>query len=304
MALAAVVAFLLTMASPARSAPIRVRDARGKLFVASTPPKRIVSVAPANTEILFALGLGPRVVGVTDYCDYPPQARKLPKVGGVQLNYERILSLRPDMILATVNLQAGAIARMDALHLRVFAIDPHTVAETIGAIQLVGRATGTEQAAHAVARRMRATLAGIRRPPPGKRLRVLHIIQLQPLIVAGPGTFMDDCIRLAGGVNVAADAKAPYPTFSVEEAVLRKPQVILTAKRNLAALRSSPVWRTVPAVANGHIYSPDPDLLERPGPRVVDGVALLAGILRRAAAAPKAHVAGARGALLAPRKPA
>jgi len=268
----------VVLSLPACGQPIRVRDSRGKLFTLPSPPRRIVSVAPSNTEILFALGLGPRVVGVTDFCDYPPAARALPKVGGVQLNYEKILSLKPDMVLAVTNLQKASIAKMEALKLPVFTIDPHTVEETIAAIELVGRATGAEAAAKRVTKQMRAKLNRVRAVLAGVRERpkVLSIIQFQPLIVVGPGTFMDDCIRLAGGRNIAADAKAPYPIFSVEKAVQRKPDVIFISKKQASALLSSPVWRSVPAVVNRRVYHPNPDLVELPGPRLADGVEMLA----------------------------
>jgi iron complex transport system substrate-binding protein len=272
---------LAAAAAPALGEQIRVRDSRGKLFTLPAPPKRIVSVAPSNTEILFALGLGRQMVGATDYCSHPPQARSLQKVGGIQLNYERILSLKPDMVLAVTNLQKTSIARMEALGLPVFTIDPHTVEETIAAIELVGRAAGSRAAAARVAGRMRTKLASVRKAVAGRSERpgVLTIIQLQPLIVAGPNTFMDDCIRLAGGRNVASDARGPYPIFSVEQAVLRKPEVIFTSPRNRQALLNSPVWRAVPAVSQGRIYHPEQDLVELPGPRLADGVEALARFL-------------------------
>ncbi|MGQ9525665.1 MAG: ABC transporter substrate-binding protein [Armatimonadota bacterium] len=263
---------------PVLSAPIRVRDSRGKLLVLPAPPKRIVSVAPSNTEILFALGVGPRVVGVTDFCDYPPAARRLPKVGGVQLNYETIISLKPDVVFAVTNLQAASIARMEKLGLRVFTIDPHSVEETISAIELVGQAVGAEAEAKRLAARMRRRLSAVRAVVARQRIRprVLNIIQLKPLIVTGPGNFMDDCIRIAGGRNIAGDAKSPYPIFSVELAVQRKPDIILIPKHQAPGLFSDPVWQSVPAVRNRRVYHPTPDLTERPGPRLVDGVEELA----------------------------
>jgi len=276
---------LYLSALPAQCAPIRVRDSRGKLLALPAPPRRIVSVAPSNTEILFALGVGPRVVGVTDFCDFPPAARRLPKVGGVQLNYERIISLKPDVVFAVTNLQAASIANMEKLGLRVFTVDPHSVQDTISAIELVGRATGAEAEAKRVAARMRARLSAVRAAVARQRTRpkVLSIIQLKPLIVAGPGNFMDDCIRLAGGRNIAADAKSPYPIFSVEVAVQRKPDIILIPKHQLPGLLSSELWKSVPAVRNGRVYHPTPDLTELPGPRLIDGVEELARLFHPSA---------------------
>lgn len=276
---------LYLSALPTLGAPIRVRDSRGKLLALPAPPKRIVSVAPSNTEILFALGLGSRVVGVTDFCDYPPAARRLPKVGGVQLNYEKIISLKPDVVFAVTNLQATNIAHMERLGLHVFTIDPHTVEQTISAIELIGRATGAEAEAKRVAARMRTRLSAVRTAVARVRTRpkVLSIIQFKPLIVTGPGNFMDDCIRLAGGRNIAGDAKSPYPIFSVELAVQRKPDIILIPKHQASGLLSSPLWRSVPAVRNGRVYHPTPDLTELPGPRLVDGVEELARLFHPSA---------------------
>ena len=276
---------LLLTASTALAAPIQVKDARGRLVKLPAPPRRIVSIAPSNTEILFALGLGPRIVGVTDFCDYPAQARRKPKVGGVVLNYEKILALKPDLIVGKYDLQKANIARLEGIsnvRLNVFAIDPRTVAETLTAIESLGRVTGTLPRARALVAGMKRDLAAARRIAARDRLRprTLAIIQRKPLIVVGPRTFMDDALRLAGARNVAADAKSPYPQFSLESAIARKPEVLLLSAATPQEVYADAVWRSVPAVRNRRVYSPPfMAALERPAPRLAPAIRQLAELL-------------------------
>ena len=268
-----------------QAAPVSVRDARGKVIALPAPPRRILSIAPSNTEILFALGLAPRIVGVTDFCDYPAQARRKPKVGGVQLNFERIVALKPDLIVAKYDFQKANVARLEKLGLRVFAVDPATVDQTLSAILSIGGVTGTLPRARVVVNGMRAELNRARRIAlrDRKRPRVLGIIQKRPLIVVGPRTFMDDAMRWAGAVNVAADAKQPYPQFSLESAVARKPDVLLLSAARPQEFYGDPVWRITPAVRARRVYSPPfMAALERPGPRLAGAVRQLAELLHPA----------------------
>lgn len=276
----AILLLAMVAAASALAAPIHVRDARGRWLSLPAPPRRIVSLAPSNTEILFALGLGPRIVGVSDYSDYPPAARTKPSVGGLILNTEKILSLRPDLLVGLASLQAPELRRLESLGLHVFAIDPHTIGQTIQAIQSVGAATGTQGRAAAVAHHMRAEIAAVRARLARARSRpkALVVVQWKPLIVVGPGTFMNDALTLAGATNVAADALAPYPSFSVETALARQPDVILLTEPN-ASVAADPAWRSVPAVRNHRIFTVPPGILERPGPRLAEGVAVLARLL-------------------------
>lgn len=266
----------------ASAAPIRVRDARGKVIALPGPPQRILSIAPSNTEILFALGLGPKVVGVTDFCDYPAQARQKLKVGGIILNMEQIVALKPDLVVAKYDFQKANVARLEALHLRVFAVDPKTVQDTLGAVLSVGQVTGTLPRAKRIVGRMQKELNQARRivSRDPRKPRVLAVVSRKPLIVVGPHTFMDDALRLAGAVNVASDAKQPYPQFSLEAAVARKPDVMLLSYGQPQEFYNDPVWRTTPAVQHRKVYAPPfMAILERPGPRLTGGVLQLATLL-------------------------
>jgi iron complex transport system substrate-binding protein len=267
------------------AAPIRVRDARGKVIALAGPPRRILSIAPSNTETLYALGLERRVVGVTDFCDYPARARLKPKVGGVVLNMEKIVALKPDLVLAKYDFQKANVERLERLGLRVFAVDPQTVGETLAAILSIGRVTGTLSKAKTVTAGMSADLARAGRiaARDRKRPRVLTIIQRKPLIVVGPRTFMDDALRRAGARNVAADAKQAYPQFSLESAVARKPDVLLLSAAKPQEFYGDAAWRITPAVRGRRVYAPAfMPMLERPGPRLATAVRQLAELLHPA----------------------
>jgi iron complex transport system substrate-binding protein len=269
--------------SVALAAPLRVKDERGVTISLPASPRRILSVAPSNTEILFALGLSKKIVGVTDYCDYPAAAKKKPKVGGMILNMEKIVALKPDLIFAKYDLQKSGIEQMEKLGLRVYAVNPRTVQDTLATVAGIGRATGTEARAKAIVAKMRRELAQAKlvSARDKKHPRVLSIIQSKPLIVAGPKTFMDDAIRRAGAVNVAEDAKEPYAPFSLEAAVSRRPEVLLlSAGVEPRAIVGDPAWRTVPAVRNRRVYAPDlMHILERPCPRLSSAILELAELL-------------------------
>jgi iron complex transport system substrate-binding protein len=259
-----------------------MRDDREKVITLTAPPRRIVSITPSNTEILFALGLGPKIVGDTDYCDYPAAAQSKPKVGGVVLNYEKILSLKPDLVIAKYDIQKANIERLEKLGVRVFAVNPSTVNDTLKAIEAMGRVTGTLPKAKGITAAMRRELSQVKAISmrDKKTPRVLTVIQQKPLIAVGPKTFIDDAIRLAGGRNLAADARQPYPQFSLESAIARKPDVILLSAAKPDAIYADPAWRTTPAVQHRRVYNPSfMQVLERPGPRLAHAVRQLAELL-------------------------
>jgi iron complex transport system substrate-binding protein len=259
-----------------------MRDDRGKVITLTAPPRRIVSITPSNTEILFALGLGPKIVGDTDYCDYPAAARSKPKVGGVVLNYEKILSLKPDLVIAKYDIQKANIERLEKLGIRVFAVNPFTVNDTLNAIEAIGRVTGTLPKAKGITAAMRRELSQVKKISmrDKKTPRVLTVVQKKPLIVIGPKTFIDDAIRWAGGRNLAFDARQPYPQFSLESAIARKPDVVLLSAAKPDELYTDPAWRTTPAVQHRRVYNPAfMQVLERPGPRLAHAVRQLTELL-------------------------
>jgi len=243
--------------------------------------KRIVSLTPNNTEVLFALGLGGRVVGVTKWCDYPPEAREKPKVGDVNISLERVVGLQPDLVLAHTTLNRNIIRRLRQLKIRVVATDPKTLAEVISDIRLIGNATDTAQQAEKLVRTMETSIAAVRkRAAGGQRLRTLVVIQPSPLWAAGPDTFVDEMIGIANGENIAHDARPGFNLFSTETAIARNPEVIIvTRPEERAFFEENSLWRRTQAVRNRKVITIEPALLLRAGPRLVQGLERLAAAL-------------------------
>lgn len=263
--------------------PVTVIDDLGREVILRQTPAKIVSIAPSNTEILFALGLGDKVVGVTDSCDYPEAAKSKPKVGSVELDYEKIVEIAPDLVVAVGSLQRQAIDRLSELGICVLAVDPKTVDGVLHAITLTGKATGAEdRAATLVAelsRRIEAVTAKVSSIGASARPRVFVEIWNEPLMTAGPGTFVDELISAAGGENIAHDARGEWPQFSAEAVIERDPEVVILTGFNKAEALARPAWQGISAYRSGRVHELHPDLLVRPGPRLVQGLEELAKLL-------------------------
>jgi len=266
---------------PTWASPVSATDVRGKRITLPAPPRRIVSLAPSITEILFALNLDGRIVADTTYCTYPPQARSLPHIGDYRTSLEKVVAQRPDLVVASLSANHQAVEGLERLGVKVFAVDPKTVAETMDAILQIGKITGAEAQARRVVQTMEARISAVkRRVARAKRHpKVLIVLQAQPLWVAGSSNFMDDVVTLAGGINVARDAGPGFKTYSMERVVVDRPDVILASKEDAARLLATPSLASVPAVRRHALYTIDPDLLARPGPRLVLGVEAVARLL-------------------------
>jgi iron complex transport system substrate-binding protein len=273
---------LLLAVAPARAGTIA--DMLGRPVTVPDGPLRVVSLAPSLTEIVFALGRGDWLAGVTDFCDYPPEARSRPKIGGSMTpDLERVVSLRPDLVLATdTGNPREALAQLARLRIPVFAVKPEGYAGILASAEAVGRALRAEREAVALVRDIRDRVAAISRAVAHRvRPRVLYLVWTDPLIAAGPATYIHDLMEMAGGENVVRERSVPYPRLSWEEVVGAAPEVILVASH-----RDGPdgpsigeVWRgwqSVPAVRSGRIIAVPGDTIHRPGPRVVEGVERLA----------------------------
>ncbi|GIX45877.1 MAG: ABC transporter substrate-binding protein [Candidatus Tectimicrobiota bacterium] len=258
--------------------PLTVSDALGRRLTLPAPPQRLVSLAPSLTETLFALGAGERLVGVTLYDDYPPQVQRLPRVGGyvaASISIEKILSLRPDLVLAYGELQYAVVEALARRQVPVAALLARCVEEVYATTLLLGRLTGQLRQAHQVVAAMQQRVARVQARvaaiPPEKRVRVFYAVQDEPLITAGPQTFLGQLLTLAGGLNIFADLQARYAPVSAEEVVRRNPEVILGPDHHgqpLRRLAQQPGWQHVAAVRQGRIYLLDGDLVSRPGPRL------------------------------------
>jgi len=246
-------------------------------------PRRIVSLSPGTTEILFALGLGDKVVGVTQQCDYPEEARRKPKIGDASTSIESVVQARPDLVVAHTFLNRDAIRSLKALKLRVLSIDPASLESIAATVEKVAEACGADAEGRKIASGMRAALDEMTRAAArgGPRVRVLFAAQGSPIWAAGPNTFVDEMIRLCGGANVAAGiGEGSFNLFSDEAAIAADPDIVLVtdgaAQRHFS---KSPGWRNVSAVRKSRVVLVDPDLYLRPGPRLVEGLRQMSGIL-------------------------
>lgn len=248
-------------------------------------PARIVSTAPSITEILFALGLGSRVAGVTQYCRYPAEAQSKPKIGTfLEPDLERILSLRPDLVLVISN-PVQVAERLRQLGVRAENVKQDSIADIFESIALIGRLTGTEQRATRLAMDIRAKLDAAKRQASGQRRRsVLFLVgrspgTLQGMVGAGPGTFVDELLSLAGGDNLLKGSPIAYPKVSLEQVLAGDPEVILDmgdfahaeGKPLEPAQRVLALWSKYPqlrAVRSGGVRQVGEEIFIRPGPRV------------------------------------
>lgn len=248
--------------------------------------ERYVSLTPATTEILFALGLEEKIVGVTTFCNYPPEAKKKPKVGTFSdPNIEQILFLKPSLVFTTGLEQAPSIIRLRNAGLKVMVSDPKTIAEFFASLRAIAAVTGTQEKAEALVCALELRLKEVKRKVKEKaqeqRPSVFIEIWHDPIMTAGRGSFVDEVIRLTGARNIACDVPRSYSRFSSEEIIARNPDIIIlcymirsdTAQEFLTRRLG---WGQIKAVKNKRIIDDiDPDLLLRPGPRIIDGLEML-----------------------------
>lgn len=277
--------------------PRSYTDALGHTVVLKAAPRRIVSLSPAITEMLFALGAGDRVVGVTEYCDYPPEATRLPTVGAYTgFSVERVLSLNPDLVLAMRGTSRGTMDAVRRAGVSVLAYDPASVEDILKLMEdLAGMILDKEEKPE-VLQRLRARVEAVRTQGAhlSRRPRVLAAVQVEPLYAVGPRNHIDDMIRLAGGENVAGDAATSWPQYSLERVLEKDPEVIVVPRGPMgednsrqespaAVLRKSGLWAGTTAVKTHAIVEVEDDLLTLPGPRVVEGLEQIAAAVQRAA---------------------
>ena len=262
-----------------------VDDAGRRMYFAK-PPARIVSLAPSITEILFALEAGDQIVGVTDFCDFPLEAAKKPKVGYSNPNLESLAALQPDLVVAPNDfLKPDAIAKLEQLKIPVFILADKNVEGIFIHIQTLGRIVGRSSKADTVAMQLRQQVATIQQRIQGMPpVRMLYVLNSQPLITVGPGSFIDQLIGMAGGVNIAAKSATPYPRLSLESVLQEDPEVLVFPVGKAEGISESEQqawrqWSTMTAVKRGRLHQISADWLNRPGPRIAQGLESLAVIL-------------------------
>jgi iron complex transport system substrate-binding protein len=260
-----------------------VIDEVGRKVELPDNPQRIVSLAPSITETLFALGLESRIAGVTDYCNFPEAAKLKPRIGGIiNPNLERIVALKPDLLLVTTEAnKAEILTQMAKFQIPVFATSPRSIEGVFQSVRLLGEATNTgEQARELVnqlqARRQRVLdkVKGLNRP------RVLMLYDLNPIVAGGHHTYPTDLIHSAGGTSITAELEQDWPRLSIEYIVEKDPEIIFVTEMPSAlsgptALSALSGWKLTSAVRQNKIYLLD-DRVNHPSPRIIEALELLA----------------------------
>lgn len=269
---------------------IEVTDQLGRTVKLDKIPQRIISLAPGNTEILYALGLADRIVAVTDFCDYPPEAKEKPTIGGFSTpNLEEIVNYSPDLILATSMHQGEIIPSLESRGMTVLALDAKTLDGVLAAITLVGKITAQEKEAAQLLTEMQARIKAVtdktENLPREQRPRVFYAVWHDPLMTSGLETIHDELIRKAGGLNIAADISG-YTAISLEIIIAANPEIMIASaihgdrgEPTFQFLATEPRLRDTAARKNNRIYETDGDLVSRDGPRLVEGLELFAEII-------------------------
>ena len=254
----------------------QVTDELGRSVAVVESPGRIVSLAPSVTETLFALGAEGRVIAVTSYCDYPPAAANKEKIGDTQRpNIERIVALRPDLVIASTASQLESFVRaLEAAGIPVYVSNPRNLAETLASIRAIGNLIGANDQALVLEGQLRSRIEQVRSRVASKpRPAVFLMLGAEPLLTAGGNSFLTDLLSQAGGRSISEDEKSDYPQYSLETVIARQPEVIFLQAGDE---RLPNRLEQTPAARQGRVYHIDDDLLLRPGPRIVEALETLA----------------------------
>jgi iron complex transport system substrate-binding protein len=278
---------VITIVALPCEAGLSVTDDMGTSVTLTTTPERIISLSPSNTEILFALGLGDRVAGVTEYCNFPPEALKKPNIGGYStVNIEKVLAQDPDLIVAAYGNGDESVTSLRDLGLTVIALNPKTIGDVLHDITVIGEATGTQATAADLVRNLTERVDRVKEAgrSTGEHPRVAHVIWHDPVYISGNNTFQDEMIRTAGGTNAFSMLEG-WKNTGVEDFIRADPEVIIvnsgsgmTGGEDSVArfFRTEPRFQEVSAVRNNRIFVVDADVVDRAGPRIVDALELFA----------------------------
>ncbi len=267
---------------------IKIVDDFGYEVVFNETPKRIVSLAPSNTEILFALGLGNRVVGVTDYCNYPEEAIRKTKIGGYStVNIERVLALNPDLVVAAYGNGKETIEILREYGIKVVALNPKNLSDVMDNIMLLGRITGKEENATKLVEMMEVKIEEAKRKASNisSKPKIVHVLWHDPVWVSGKDTFIDELIEIAGGENAFEDLEG-WKIVSIEDFLARNPDIIVVNSGTGMGGEDDILYRwaiselkDVKAVKEGRVYMIDSDIISRPSYRLVYALEELSEII-------------------------
>ncbi len=271
--------------------PVTIVDSGGNAVRIATAPRIIVSLSPSLTEILFAVNAGSAVKGVTTYCNYPEDAVKIEKVGGFSaktISVEKIVSLEPDLVFADLSRHGPIIEALEGYGIAVISTDATSIEDIYDVIEMVGTASGNREKALTLIGSMKSRVARVAEITAGiameRRPRVFWEVFDDPLMTAGPTTFIGRLIELAGGVNIFSDVTESWPRISHEELLERDPEVLMSSdshgeKFTVERIKTRTGWEELSAVKSGRIYLFDGDIVSRPGPRIVDAIEMISAAL-------------------------
>ena len=278
-----------TVPSATSGGDISVIDGTGATVTMTEPAERIVSLAPANTEIAFAVGAGDKVVAGTSYDDYPEEAKSLPKIGDFSNpSVEKIASFDPDLVLAAGGIQDSLRKKLEDLGMTVYVVDPKSYADVETDVENIGMLAGTSAQAQEVANSMIQAAADVSQQVGELEQKTTFLeIYSKPLMTAGANTFINDMITIAGGKNIGAEAGDGFPQFSTEVLVKDDPQVYIADSGSMSKpgdLKKRAGFSELTAVKDGQVYVIDDSLVARPGPRLAEGLRQLAQMIHPEAA--------------------
>jgi iron complex transport system substrate-binding protein len=263
------------------------QDSIGRKVVLRAYPERVVSLAPSITEIIYFLGLGDRLVGVTKFSYFPEEARQKPQVGTyTDINLEKVVTLNPDLVIATADgNRREDVEMLEEADIPVYVVNPRSVSQTLDAIQAVGDICGIAHSARELVGSLRQRVNRVEKAVLGRyKPLVLLVINVKPLISVNSSTTHHDIIELAGGRNLAGDQPITYPRLSLEEIIRRGPEVIIISsmerdKEHERARREWFRWTTIPAVHYKRVHIISSDLIDRAAPRIVEGLEEMAKLI-------------------------
>lgn len=271
--------------------PLQLTDQAGDSVTITKIPQRIISLAPSSTEIIYALGLGDKLVAGTEYDDYPEEAKSKPRIGGyTSVDIEKVVSFQPDLVVAADAQVSTAIPELKRLGITVITLYPESLEGVMASIELLGRATGTEDKASELVSDMRARTKAVTDKTDSltasQRPSVLYVLWHDPMMTVGPHTFVSELITKGGGSNIADGLESDYPTMSLEAVISANPAVIVADGGHGDATslpfdfaRTEPRLAAVTARQNSRIYQINSDIVTIPGPRIVDGLEEMARLI-------------------------
>lgn len=267
--------------------PLTVTDTTGTELVFDQAPERIVSTSPSETEILYALGLGDRIVAVSDYCNFPEEAQSKPKIGGVsQPNLEAVLAAEADLVVGGISMKEAVVDQFREHQLKLYKVEPYTLQDVLDNILRIGQITDTQEAAEALVAKMsgekQLVVDAVSDLTEEEKLKVY--IEFSPGWTVGKGEFMDELVTLAGGVNIASELEG-WNKIDPEMIIKDNPDVIIfpvgitdsdSGKLLEDVIKERSGWSEIEAVKNDRLVGLDKDVLSRPGPRLTEGLLAMA----------------------------